>query len=1159
MAVVDKIMSIYYGEDKLPYKDIDRQVHYPIGNGDIFVGENNTTKIRFYVDKIGGSAFTWLATVKLPDGSLVYQLTSSVSDTGYVEVDISGFYTEIVGNIFVSLTGFVADDVNIVEEDGTYEVSGNPARLVTGSVKIVINYAPLILNLGADITTQQYEQLLGLIATKMAKIQGIPYYANITDIKASEVQKAELKDNQIVFDTASSSFYKYSTDSETFTKVDLDIDELSNKVDKIWQPNIVYGTNGYPEQVGIVYTNQETANTIMSRDANGRAKVNDPLADKDIANKKYVDDGIDSEVSRSDNKYETKANHSVDIGHLQNQIDAIISKSDVVDIVGTYNELLEYDKSKLGNNDIIKVLTDEAHANKRSYYRFNKTTDRFTYIGSESEGMTESEAREIFLTKVEASSYYQRKVIYSDYEPTNLQVGDIWINNGLYDDDTDYTLDYADLTNKPKINDVVLSGNKTLAQIGINDNRIIIKQGGTQKGTFTLNQDSDTTIELDEGGTSFELVSYDSTKSYALYEIFLYDGTVGMTTVAHSAEAFNSAHNKLFASKYVEQDGQSITFIDLHDAVVELDEKIDDNVDTLEGSIDTIGAKIREDVAIKQTGNTFTYSGDTVTYNKKYKNLNTGTTTTDSEVLTLANSTTAGLMSPSSVTAIQQMRNEIDALENQNIRLLYTTKSNPTANEIKAFVVSSGYTDETLYAGISVVVQATNNIWKWVSNTEVFNDFGLDTVSQFTNTTAGVIKGSATDGKIYAEDDGTGSVYGWSALKNLVNSKANDNDLSLVAKSGMYNDLGGKPHNLSDFSNDVGYITSSYLNNYYTTTVVDSLLSDKADKENPNLEGIVSVDNSSTISHYTDGTDSKEGLTLRGGVSGQLGGNIYLLPVSYNNNGGKVYYNQNPALALDPDKEIATKGDINDITNNGLSNQNLVAYSIPMYLPTEDNKVGNSGYYCDNSILTNRAYNNPSSLSDAGLKGKYTKIVADGMTYTPEAEGGWLTFVGKGFQFKPDNVKRFSDYTGYSGTFYFGTADTTTGRYALTDYRTYTFPDKSGTVALDSDLPVANPSGTASATLNKLQIGNTIYSLPSGGGGEGTSDYTELTNKPQINNVELSGNKSASDLGLLLANKVSVQTTAPTSAISDGGIHIVVLSAEPTTKYDGYIYFIEEQ
>ncbi len=38
--------------------------------------------------------------------------------------------------------------------------------------------------------------------------------------------------------------------------------------------------------------------------------------------------------------------------------------------------------------------------------------------------------------------------------------------------------------------------------------------------------------------------------------------------------------------------------------------------------------------------------------------------------------------------------------------------------------------------------------------------------------------------------------------------------------------------------------------------------------------------------------------------------------------------------------------------------------------------------------------------------------------------------------------------------------------------------------------------------------------ITSGGGGGGTSDYTDLSNKPQINSVTLSGNKSLADLGI---------------------------------------------
>lgn len=42
-----------------------------------------------------------------------------------------------------------------------------------------------------------------------------------------------------------------------------------------------------------------------------------------------------------------------------------------------------------------------------------------------------------------------------------------------------------------------------------------------------------------------------------------------------------------------------------------------------------------------------------------------------------------------------------------------------------------------------------------------------------------------------------------------------------------------------------------------------------------------------------------------------------------------------------------------------------------------------------------------------------------------------------------------------------------------------------------------------------------------GGGGGGSTDYADLTNKPKINNVELSGNKSPRDLGLASETKLN--------------------------------------
>lgn len=40
------------------------------------------------------------------------------------------------------------------------------------------------------------------------------------------------------------------------------------------------------------------------------------------------------------------------------------------------------------------------------------------------------------------------------------------------------------------------------------------------------------------------------------------------------------------------------------------------------------------------------------------------------------------------------------------------------------------------------------------------------------------------------------------------------------------------------------------------------------------------------------------------------------------------------------------------------------------------------------------------------------------------------------------------------------------------------------------------------------------YIAENGSGGGGTTDYADLDNKPQINGITLSGNKSLSDLGI---------------------------------------------
>ena len=60
------------------------------------------------------------------------------------------------------------------------------------------------------------------------------------------------------------------------------------------------------------------------------------------------------------------------------------------------------------------------------------------------------------------------------------------------------------------------------------------------------------------------------------------------------------------------------------------------------------------------------------------------------------------------------------------------------------------------------------------------------------------------------------------------------------------------------------------------------------------------------------------------------------------------------------------------------------------------------------------------------------------------------------------------------------------------------------------------------------------------GGSGGTTNYSDLSNKPQINNTELSGNKSSSDLGLQdkLVSGTNIKTINNTSLLGEGDIQI---------------------
>lgn len=157
--------------------------------------------------------------------------------------------------------------------------------------------------------------------------------------------------------------------------------------------------------------------------------------------------------------YETDAREIADAG-LQEQIDAIVASSDVVDIVGTYAALQAYDTTKLHDNDIIKVLDDETRDDATTYYRWDADTSTWSYIGAEGPFYTKAETDAIFTPMTRTIN---SKALTADITLTAADVGAL-----------------PDSTVIPTVNDATLT----------------IQKNGTTVQTFTANQATNATANI---------------------------------------------------------------------------------------------------------------------------------------------------------------------------------------------------------------------------------------------------------------------------------------------------------------------------------------------------------------------------------------------------------------------------------------------------------------------------------------------------------------------------------------------------------------------------------------------------------------------------------------------------------------------------------------
>lgn len=453
------------------------------------------------------------------------------------------------------------------------------------------------------------------------------------------------------------------------------------------------------------------------------------------------------------------------------------------------------------------------------------------------------------------------------------------------------------------------------------------------------------------------------------------------------------------------------------------------------------------------------------------------------------------------------------------------------------------------------------------------------------------------DLSIYAESADLATVATTGDYDDLIDTPdlsiyAETSDLATVATTGDYDDLLNKPTiptvdypvtdvtvngtsvlnnkvaavtvptNVSDLNNDAGYTTN-------TGTVTSVGLSGN---NNISISGspitssgtiTVGVASGYSIPSTTDQTDWSSRIKYCGTIGGSDATLTWNAAVLHYFNVGDTYRvtstsfvyprykignymicttaGTGPAADFDIINSLESYGTVTSVGITRTSGSHLTA----------SGTVTSSGNL---SIGVESGYSIPSDTDQSAWTAKYDKpsggIPASDLAesyYLASNPDGFITGITSGdvttaLGYTPYDASNPSGYTSNVGT--------------VISVNNVSPVDGNVTISIPAAITITTTSGSESISdgTNTLSFGANAFTnttIP--------TQTSQLTNNSGfITGIDSSDVTTALGYTPLNSTACTYQTTAPTAAISDGGVHIVYLSAEPSTKYSGYIYMIAE-
>lgn len=285
-----------------------------------------------------------------------------------------------------------------------YEVQGTefilryspmPTRFMIEKGSYVVN----AVNMSRPTPTE-VEQLQSQITHNSNDIEELQETSSQHGTDISQLQEGQTEQNRKI--------QKNTDDIETLSATKADKNEIPTTTSEL------INDSDFVSDANYVHTDNNFTNEAKSQIATNKNDIAD-IKGEQITQNTNIQNNTNAIGQEATDRQNADVN-------LQSQIDAITVSSDVIDVLGTYQDLLNYDTSHVKANDIIKVLQDSTHNDAVSYYRWIITNHvgAWNYVGSEGPYYTKGETNTLLNLKANADNVYTKNETYNKTELNTL-------------------------------------------------------------------------------------------------------------------------------------------------------------------------------------------------------------------------------------------------------------------------------------------------------------------------------------------------------------------------------------------------------------------------------------------------------------------------------------------------------------------------------------------------------------------------------------------------------------------------------------------------------------------------------------------------------------------------------------------------------------------